>query len=155
MKWVSVPGHHVFNNLQSFQFPASFQFIPKLLVRRGCFPAETGFRYGLKYSRIRPNRLTFGARGYTMRGAHRDTESTAKRVAIYARSHRRPVITNIRGGQFIGFESTAVDRTCDVWVGQVAWIWPESAHHSVTRAPNLVRFVIERVSVEPRTAIAN
>jgi hypothetical protein len=28
----SVPGHHVFSNLQAFQKPVSFRFIPKTLV---------------------------------------------------------------------------------------------------------------------------
>jgi hypothetical protein len=28
----SVPGHHGFNNLQTFQKPVSFRFIPKTLV---------------------------------------------------------------------------------------------------------------------------
>jgi hypothetical protein len=32
MLWVAVPGHHGFNNLQTFQKPVSFRFIPKTLV---------------------------------------------------------------------------------------------------------------------------
>lgn len=40
-QWDSVPGHHVFNKLQTFQNPVSFRFIPKLWSVRVRFLDES------------------------------------------------------------------------------------------------------------------